>query len=89
MRGPSLACRTQSDRGSAGSQGARPATANSEQDRPSVRRVADACPCRKLKLEHIDGVARQRSATNARALFGTHHAEPARPCAAICVLTSL
>lgn len=41
------------------------------------------CPCRKLKLEHIDGVARPRSATNARALFGTHHAEPARPSAAI------
>jgi glutathione S-transferase len=32
------------------------------------------CPCRKLKLEHIDGVARPRSAMNARALFGTHHA---------------
>jgi hypothetical protein len=28
------------------------------------------CPCRKLKLEHIDGAARPRSATNARALFG-------------------
>jgi hypothetical protein len=40
-------------------------------------------PCRKLKLEHIDGVARPRSATNAHALFGTHHAEPARPSAAI------
>jgi hypothetical protein len=39
--------------------------------RPSV------CPCRKLKLEHIDGVVRPRSATNARALFGTHLAEPA------------
>jgi hypothetical protein len=26
---------------------------------------------------------RPRSATNARALFGTHHAEPARPSAAI------
>jgi hypothetical protein len=38
---------------------------------------------RKLKLEHIDGVARPRSATNARALFGTRHAEPARPSAAI------
>jgi hypothetical protein len=37
-----------------------------------------SCLCRKLKLEHIDGVARPRSATNARALFGTHHAEPAR-----------
>jgi hypothetical protein len=35
------------------------------------------------QLEHIDGVARSRSATNARALFGTHHAEPARPSAAI------
>jgi hypothetical protein len=41
------------------------------------------CPCRKLKLEHIDGVARPRSATNARALCGTRHAEPARPSAAI------
>ena len=28
------------------------------------------------------GVARPRSATNARALFGTHHAEPAQPSAA-------
>jgi hypothetical protein len=37
------------------------------------------CPCRKLKLEHIDGVARLRWATSARARFGTHHAEPARP----------
>ena len=35
------------------------------------------CPCRKLKLEYIAGVARPRLATNARALFGTHHAEPA------------
>jgi hypothetical protein len=41
------------------------------------------CPCLKLKLEHIDGVARPRSATNACSLFGTHHAEPARPSAAI------
>jgi hypothetical protein len=31
----------------------------------------------------MDGVARPRSATNARALFGTHHAEPGRPSAAI------
>jgi hypothetical protein len=45
--------------------------------------VFTGCPCRKRKLEHIDGVARPRSATNARALFGTHHAEPARPSAAI------
>jgi hypothetical protein len=36
--------------------------------------VAGGCPCRKLKLEHIDGLARPRSATNARALCGTHHA---------------
>jgi hypothetical protein len=41
------------------------------------------CPCRKLKLEHIDGVVRPRSVTNARPLFGTHHAEPACPSAAI------
>jgi hypothetical protein len=43
------------------------------------RRHVDACPCRKLKLESIDGVARPRSATSARALFGRHHAEPPPP----------
>jgi hypothetical protein len=41
------------------------------------------CPCRKLKLEHIDAVVRPRPATNARALCGTHHAELARPSAAM------
>jgi hypothetical protein len=41
------------------------------------RPLRGACPCRKLKFEHIDGVARPRSATNARALFGTHRVEPA------------
>jgi hypothetical protein len=46
-------------------------------------KLLKGCPCRKLKLEHIDGVARPRSVTNARALFGTHYAEPARPSAAI------
>jgi hypothetical protein len=44
------------------------------------------CPCRKVKLEHIDGVGRPRSATNARAPFGTHHASF---CSDRCVLTSL
>ncbi len=33
--------------------------------------------------KHIDGVARPRSATNAHALFGPRHAEPACPSAAI------
>ncbi len=30
------------------------------------------CPVRKLKLEHIDGVARPRSATDARALASSY-----------------
>jgi hypothetical protein len=47
-----------------------------------IARQSAHCPCRKLKLEPIDGVARPRSATNARALCSTHHAEPARPSAA-------
>ena len=41
-----------------------------------------ACPCRKLKLEHIDGVAHPGLAVKARGLFGTHPSESARLCAA-------
>jgi hypothetical protein len=36
--------------------------------RSGVAERCGTCPCRKLKLEHIDGVARPRSATNARPL---------------------
>jgi hypothetical protein len=60
-----------------------PRAASPEAHLPT-KSTAGPYPGRKLKLEHVDGVGRPRSATNARPLFGTHHAEPARASVAGC-----
>jgi hypothetical protein len=41
------------------------------------------CPCRKLKLEHTDGVAHPRAARRARGRISELHAKAAHPFAGI------
>src|SRR5215831_12762900 len=50
-------------------------------DRRATPIYFTTCPCRKLKLEHIDGVARPKSAPKARGRLPGLGAALVRPCA--------